>query len=272
MDEAFGPAALAIYAGDIDELRGLLAADEGLATRESSVSHPTLLQLVACDEAAIAKPVEAAEVLVDAGAPTHLPLVAAAGCGSRRVLEFLLDRGVPIDGEDPAWTALDEAVYWAHAEIAGFLVGRGARVRALSTAAGLGDSAAIDRFLPDGELAPDAGPIGSPFSDTIPRELANDPGSILDHAFVMAVNAGQQLCAARLLGEGGNVNAKPPGYHWRGTALHAAVWRGDRDLVVWLLEQGADPEIRDDMVGSDAVGWAKHHGHLELVELLTDRR
>jgi hypothetical protein len=54
----------------------------------------------------------------------------------------------------------------------------------------------------------------------------------------MAINAGQREAAERLLNEGVNVNAKPPGYHWRGTALHVA-------------------------------GWAVHHGHRELVELLT---
>lgn len=192
-----------------------------------------------------------------------------AGCDSRAVLEFLLDRGVHVDGEDRAWTPLDEAVYWANIEIAERLLARGARVRALSTAAGLGDSGAIERFVGGGVLASDAGPIGSPFPDTIPAGLANDPGSIVDHAFVMAIDAGQREAAARLLNEGVNVNAKPPGYHWRGTELHAAVWRGDRGLVEWLLEVGADPEIRDGMVGSDAAGWAVHHGHRELVELLT---
>jgi hypothetical protein len=158
---------LAIYGGEVDELRALLMADAGLATRVSSVGHPTLLQLVACEEPNISDPLGAAEVLVDAGASTHSPLVAAAGCDSRAVLEFLLDRGVHVDGEDRAWTPLDEAVYWANIEIVERLLARGARVRALSTAAGLGDSGAIERFVGGGVLASDAGPIGSPFPDTI---------------------------------------------------------------------------------------------------------
>ena len=111
--------------------------------------------------------------------------------------------------------------------------------------------------------------IGSPFPDTIPEGLAHDPDSILDHAFAMAVNAGRQNAAAILLDAGAAINAKPPGYHWHGTALHAAVWRGDRELVEWLLERGADPEIRDGLADSDAAGWANHHGHPGLVELFT---
>ena len=124
MDEEFGPAALAIYGGKVDELRALLMADAGLATRVSSVGHPTLLQLVACEEPYISDPLGAVEVLVDAGALSHSPLVSAAGCDSRAVLEFLLDCGVHVDGEDRAWTPLDEAVYWANIEIADSSVNR----------------------------------------------------------------------------------------------------------------------------------------------------
>ena len=268
VDEEFGPAALAIYTGEVDELRSLLTADAGLATRTSSVGHPTLLQLVACEESRIGDPVGAAAALVEAGAATHSPLVSAAGCGSREVLEFLLDRGAPINGEDPLWSPLDEAVYWANLDIAERLLERGAGVRALSTAAGLGDLGAIERFFGETGLVPDAGPIGSPFPDTIPAGLADDPESIIDHAFVMAVNTGLREAAERILGVGADVNAKPPGYHWRGTGLHAAIWRGHRGLVEWLLTVGADPTIRDGMVDSDAAGWAVHHGHRDLAELL----
>ncbi len=269
MDEEFGPAALAIYAGEVDALADMLKEDRGLATRTSSCSHPTLLQLVACEEPDVADPVGAARTLVDAGAHTHSPLVAAAGCASRAVLEFLLDSGVDVNGEDPRWSPLDEALYWAQSAIAGFLVGRDARIRALSTAAGLGDPAAIEGFFEGATVGARAGPIGSPFPDTVPPELATDAGSIVDHAFVMAVNTGRREAAELLVGRGAQVNAKPPGYHWQGTALHAAVWRGDQELVEWLVDQGANAAIRDGLANSDAIGWASHHKHPELVALLT---
>lgn len=214
--------------------------------------------------------VGAARVLVEAGAATGSPLVAAAGCGSRSVVEFLLDEGVDVDGED-VWTPLDEALYWANLDIAQMLVDRGAHVRALSTAAGLGAVELTEEFFDGEALAATAGPIGSPFSDTVPDELARDPQSILDHAFVMAVNVGQRAAAEDLLGRGAEVNARPPGFHWRGTALHAAVWRGDSALVTWLLSSGADPSIRDGLADSDAAGWATHHGHPQLLALLETR-
>ena len=267
MDEEVGEAALAIFAGDIDRLAALIAADPGLATRSSSVGHPTLLQLVACEAAQLPHPVESARILVECGAATGSPLVAAAGCGSRSVLEYLLDEGADVDG-DRRWTPLDEALYWANRDIAPILLRRGAHIRALSTAAGLGDVALVDGFFDGGVLAATAGPIGSPFPDTVPDDLARDPQSILDHAFVMAVNAGQQAAAEDLLDRGAEVNARPPGYHWRGTALHAAVWRGDPAVVTWLLSSGADPSIRDGLADSDAAGWATHHGRPELLALL----
>jgi ankyrin repeat protein len=278
MDAEFATPALAIFGGELDTLRMLLTDDPDLATRRSSCGHPTLLQLVACEAGDIADPVGAAAVLVEAGAETAGPLVAAAGCNAPAVVEYLLDHGAPVDGTD-SWSPLDEAIYWDNTEMAELLRRRRARISRLGTAAGLGDLAAIDGFFAgDGTLLPGAGPIGSPFPDTVPARGteggADDPQSIVDHAFVMAVNSGRLDAARHLLQRGADVNAAPPGYHWRGTALHAACWRGNQELVEWLLSVGADPSIRDRMegVGADAVGWARHHGHDHLVAALTGNR
>ncbi len=277
MDERFGPAAMAIILGDNEALHDLVTADADLITVPSSVSHPTLLQFVACEASNLPDPVGAAKVLVDAGAEKQAPLVAAAGCGSAEIVAFLLDAGAAVDTGssddspvDPAtWTPLDEALYWSNHVIATYLVGRGAAIRALSTAAGLGRLEAIAAcFDGAGGLTPAAGRIGSPFADTVPEHLAEDPQAILDHAFVMAVNCCQLAAAQDLYERGAQVNARPPGYHWQGTALHAAASQGDRVTAEWLLGIGADPSMRDGMVDSDAAGWAHHHGHPDLATLL----
>jgi hypothetical protein len=39
-------------------------------------------------------------------------------------------------------------------------------------------------------------------------------------------------------------------------------------MVEFLLQQGADREVKDTNVGSDAAGWAEYGGHLELRDLL----
>jgi len=194
------------------------------------------------------------------------PLVAAASVDAREVLRFLLDRGAAIEASP--WTPLDEALYWRHLELADFLVDRGAKPRSLRATAGLGRTSELERFFARGELQTQAGPIRSPFPDTVPLGRANEPQDILNNAFVTAVNTGRRQAAALLLDRGAQLNAKPPGFHWRGTALHAAVWHGDADMVRWLIDEGAGPFIQDDLAGADAAGWAAHHGHPELLVLL----
>lgn len=66
----------------------------------------------------IADPVGAAR-LVDAGAETFLPLVAAAGCNSTAIVDFL-DGGTSVDREDV--NQLDEALYSSDRDMAALLV------------------------------------------------------------------------------------------------------------------------------------------------------
>jgi hypothetical protein len=271
VDPHFRDAALAIYAGDPAELRRVLDATPGLATERSSTSHPTLLQLVACEAAALPDPTASAQVLLEAGADPDEPLIAAAGCGSASVVEYLLRAGADIEGP-PDWGPLDEAIYWCQLTIASSLIEQGAQIRRLSAAAGAGRLADVERFLDGDRPTGDAGPIGSPFPDTVPAAEANDPVAVVNHAFVMAVNSGAQVTARRLHRAGAEVNARPPGFHWAGTALHAAVWRGDAELVAWLVELGADPTVRDGMVDADAWQWARHHENEHLLELLDRAR
>lgn len=182
----------------------------------------------------------------------------------------MLERGTPVDGV-ASWTPLDEAIYWCQTDIARDLAGRGASMARLRRAAGLGDMDAIDGFFDAaGQLIAMAGPIASPWGQEGAIDGGDASQNILDHAFVMAVNTRQADAATTLLARGARINAKPPGFHWNGTALHAACWRGDRDLVDWLLDEGADPSITDDMdgVGVDAIAWARHHGNDHLIPLL----
>lgn len=267
MDSAFHPAVALLLTGDLAGLRALLGSEPDLARRRSSCGHPTLLQMVACEAHHLSDPLGATALLVEAGAELTAPLVAAASVDARGVLVFLLDHGVPIDADTP-WTPLDEALYWRHLELASLLVERGAQVGSLRATSGLGLSKDILRFFEGSCLRPGSGPILSPFMDTIPPGRARNPQDVIDNAFVMAAQNGWPDCAEALLSMGAVVNAKPPGFHWRGAALHAAVWHGDAAMVRWLVDRGADPTLRDDLVGADAVGWATHHDHLHLVPML----
>ena len=48
------------------------------------------------------------------------------------------------------------------------------------------------------------------------------------------------------------------------TALHEAALRGDREMVSWLVERGADPTRRDRSFDATPAGWAAHAGHADL--------
>ena len=58
--------------------------------------------------------------------------------------------------------------------------------------------------------------------------------------------------------EGGDLDAVFDGH----TFLHHAAWIGDVDLVLALLECGADATMADDVHGLTPLGWAEH-GHAE---------
>jgi ankyrin repeat protein len=61
--------------------------------------------------------------------------------------------------------------------------------------------------------------------------------------------------------------------HWDAdvTPLHLAVMQDHPDVVRLLLDAGADPSIRDSQHDSDAPGWAEFFGRVEIVQLLKRR-
>ena len=59
----------------------------------------------------------------------------------------------------------------------------------------------------------------------------------------------------------------PSDQPWQ-TALHKAAEDGDLDLARVLLRLGADPDIRDARFDGTPLSWARHFGHLSMIELL----
>ena len=167
------------------------------------------------------------------------------------------------------------------------LLERGARVRNLRIAAGLGRTDLIAEFFDrDGTLKPEAGRIDWPFGSldaiersnhdqSVKRELADrvrawsqNRRGIVDNAFVYACMHGHTDAAELLLEKGAAINAIPGGFDFAGTGLHYAALNGQRAMVEFLLQRGADSTVKDTKVGSDAAGWAAHASRTEIVELL----
>ncbi len=61
--------------------------------------------------------------------------------------------------------------------------------------------------------------------------------------------------------------------HWEAdvTPLHLAAAQGHAEVVRLLLDAGADPRIRDTRHDGDALGWAEFFNKPEIVQLLKDR-
>jgi uncharacterized protein len=279
MDEKFHPAITAIKLGDVDGLKSLITRDPSLATSRSSKSHPTLLQCLVLDAVDLPNKVELLEVLIDAGAEINGPMCAAASIGNVEAAAKLLEAGALINGTG-GWSPLEEALYWDNDRVIALLLERGASVHNLRIASGLGRVDLIEGFFDsDGSLKPEAGKIDWPFGDPLTSNLAkpikdelqgkidgwsNDSREIINNAFVYACMHNQLEAAKLLLQKGADINAIPAGFDYAGTGLHYAALRGHRRMVDFLLEHGADPNIRDSKVNGLPAGWADYGGHKAL--------
>jgi uncharacterized protein len=76
--------------------------------------------------------------------------------------------------------------------------------------------------------------------------------------------------AKLLLEKGAEINVVPGGFDYAGTGLHYAALNGHRPMVEFLLDHGADRNVKDTKIGSTAAGWAEYGGHTELLGLLRD--
>jgi ankyrin repeat protein len=283
MDAKFHPAIAAITSGDLDGLKALINKDPSLATARSSKSHPTLLQCLALDAVDQPNKVEMAKVLIDAGADINGPLGAAACIDNVEITALLLDCGAAINGIGN-WSPLEEALYWGNQGVIDLLLARGASLHNLRIASGLGRLDLIESFFrSDGSLKLEAGKIDWPFGELaksnlncgITKELqakvagwSNDAQDVINNAFIYACSRNQIDAARLLLEKGAQINAIPPGFDYSGTGLHYAALNGHRALVEFLIERGADVNIKDTKVGSTPAGWADHGGHPELKNFL----
>jgi ankyrin repeat protein len=278
----------AVRSGDLETFKALVAQDPSLATGRSATSHPTLLQCVALDGKDKPNNIEMARVLIEAGAELNEPLLASASMDNRAVAELLLDHGAAIDGIG-GWSPIEEALYWDSQNVLELLLHRGAAVQNLRIAAGLGRKDLVaGYFNADGSLKPEAGRINWPWGDLKNIESSNhdeagkqtlagrvnewsqDRQGIINNAFVYACMHSHIEAAQLLLQHGAEINVVPGGFDYAGTGLHYAAINGHRAMVEFLLQQGADREVKDTKVGATAAGWADYCGHTEIRDLLLD--
>lgn len=84
---------------------------------------------------------------------------------------------------------------------------------------------------------------------------SDTPAATHDSVVMAAVDNRHFDLVAWLLDQGANPNARSDNLSQH-TALHAAAWNGDLNMVKLLLGAGADPGLRDLQYDSTAEGWA----------------
>ncbi len=276
----FETAADAVIDGDVDTLEALLREDKDLtrarSTRECCFDPPvhgaTLLHYVAANgvenhrQRTPANAVEVAERLLRAGAEadaladfygepytTMCLLISSSGPAAAGVqvplVELLVSHGAAVDGRGPLGTTpLRTALVFGGLDAARALVGLGAEVRDLPTAAGLGDVDRARRFLPA--------------TDAADRH----------RALALAAQLGQLQVTRLLLDAGEDPNRyNPVDVHAHTTPLHSAALGGYAELVHLLVDRGASLELRDRIYDSTAAEWAEHAGHTEIATFLRER-
>lgn len=166
------------------------------------------------------------------------------------LIHALLDAGAEVEGVGSGrWVSpLHTALVFGFEDAALALLSRGAAVRTLPIAAGLGRV------------------------DLVREQLPAAPAEERHAAFALAAQLGRETIVALLLAAGEDPNRfHPDGYHAHGTPLHHAALRGHVGVVRLLLACGARKEVRDRIWGGTPAGWAEHGGHNELAAQLRMR-
>lgn len=93
------------------------------------------------------------------------------------------------------------------------------------------------------------------------RLLLDHTNQNLDTALYVAIENGHKSCAEMLLEHGANINAGPT------TVLYYVSRMGKYDEMKWLLEKGADPNVKN-LNGERPYHGASLNGHTECLRVL----
>ena len=197
-----------------------------------------------------------AERLLDAGANPNValrmgetPLMSAARSGSLAVVEMLLDRGADVNAaeRERGQTALMWAAAQQHAGVVRLLAERGADLHArtqvweqLENTAGNTNTSGNFRMRHGGStallFAARNGDLATARALVEAGADVDDTAAAGSSALVIAAHSGHGPLGVYLLEEGADPNVADAGY----TALHAATLRGQAALAAALLAHGAD--------------------------------
>jgi uncharacterized protein len=229
---------------------------------------------------------EITQALLNAGADIEITggqaLTGAVSFNAINVVESLLDGGALVDGVDGDGTPMAYAMHFGHIRMAELLARRGAKLD-LRFAAGVGRVDVMKGFFnSDGTLKPGAGTLADPygFEYKVRGKSAfrceRTRPNILSQALYFACRHHRLEAAKFLLSQGAEINAIVPGLdaratilHWMASSSHA---EGSLSVISFLLDHGANPNIRDEYHNETPLGWARYCKREDVVDLLTSYR
>jgi cytohesin len=179
------------------------------------------------------------------------PLVFAASCGHKEIVELLIDKGADVNVKNSGKTPLDWAIEQSHTETAELLRKHGGKrgselpLATLFEAVKQVDLQGVKDFLAKG-------------ADVNAKD---DSGWT---PLIHAANRGHNEVAALLIAKGADVNAQNEGGV---TTLSFAVSEGHKEIAELLIAKGVDVNTKDDS-GWTPLYYAAIGGHKEVVELL----
>lgn len=290
--DALETAVLAAKAGDVARLNQILAAAPELLSARDAEGH-TLLNL-ACKAATgdVALPPvsgtpeqhQVVDFILLAGAEPSAaaydgwaPLHAAAMTGHVDLAQRLLAAGASRDGclmNVSGGSPLALALFYGKRDVAEVLATPAAVPDNLRHAAALGRP--LERFFYGSVVTAEAR-VGCQFYRPSPGfpewQRTFSQQELLDEALTWSARNGRIQSLQALVSRGANVNANP----YRGTALLWATYADERDAAAWLLDHGADPDLRHDFGGAQhgrgavAMHLAAQFSCLQVLRLLLER-
>ena len=282
-------AAKAVQDGNLEKLKDILANAPDVKSARDKEGRD-LLDL-ACRAAT-----ENIAIPLEPGKPEH-----------HRAVDLILQAGADPNSSDPdGWTPLHSAGMAGHPDLSQRLIAAGADVSTsahgidgatplayalfyaksymgealspthpdnLRSAAALGKD--LDRFVDGDKLTTDAF-LGLDFyaPTFFPKwNRTFTQQEVLDEALSWAARNDQCGSMARLVELGANVNANP----FRGTPLLWTCYSDRVEAATWLLDHGADPDLKHDFggdghgVGAVAMHLSAQFGGMKCLKLLLDR-
>ncbi len=180
------------------------------------------------------------------------------------LVEILCQTGANPDGIDEDGVPLATAIAFGKQDAVDGLIKAGASVGNILFAAAAGDVQRVRKELDEqGRLRAEAGRCHVPW-----LPMPSDPLGAVQQALIHAAQFGRTEVIRYLLEEVGvDPNQAPiDGV----TGCHDAAFHGHEKVVRYLIQQGADPNLREKLYLSTCLGWAKHGKREAIAQFLID--